>query len=82
LEYYISEAQEEGVFWEDVGNIYMKLGDEEKARDAYQRFLEYCLKETEGNGMWWKHVAEAYKILGEKEKAQDAWKRYEEYKEK
>ncbi len=54
------------------GNIYAKLGEEDKAREAYRKFLEYCLKEAEEDRMWWKHVAEAYEMLGEKKKAEEA----------
>jgi tetratricopeptide (TPR) repeat protein len=68
------------VFWEDVGNIYKRLGDLEKAKEAWRKFLDYCFKEVENDKMWWKHIAETYKLLGEEEKAKEAWERYEEYK--
>ena len=58
------------------------MGDKDKARESFRKFLDYCLKEAEEDGMWWKHVAETYEILGEREKAEDAMKRYEEYRKK
>lgn len=75
-------AQEEPWFWEDVGKIYLRLGDVTKARKAYRRFLDYCLKEAEKDEIWWKHIAEVYEILEEKEKAKEAMEKYRSCREK
>ncbi|WP_461866311.1 tetratricopeptide repeat protein [Thermococcus sp.] len=72
-------AEEEPWFWEDVAKLYEELGNEEKAREAWERALEYYENEAKEEGVFWEDVGNIAKKLGEHKKAKEAYQRFLEY---
>lgn len=72
-------AQEEPWFWEDVAKLYERLGNGEKAKEAWKKALEYYISEAREEGVFWEDVGNIYKKLGEEGKAREAYQRFLEY---
>nr|WP_206205665.1 tetratricopeptide repeat protein [Thermococcus sp. CX2] len=72
-------AEEEPWFWEDVAKLYEDLGNEEKAREAWEKALEYYTKEAEEEGVFWEDVGNIARKLGREELAKEAYQKFLEY---
>lgn len=72
-------AEEEPWFWEDVAKLYEELGNEEKAREAWERALEYYQKEAEEEGVFWEDVGNIARKLGKEDLAREAYQKFLEY---
>ena len=72
-------AEEEPWFWEDVAKLYEELGNEEKAREAWEKALEYYKKEAEEEGVFWEDVGNIARKLGMEELAREAYQKFLEY---
>ncbi|NJE54259.1 lipopolysaccharide assembly protein LapB [Thermococcus sp. 21S9] len=72
-------AEEEPWFWEDVAKLYEELGNEEKAREAWEKALEYYTKEAQEEGVFWEDVGNIARKLGKEELAREAYQKFLEY---
>ena len=72
-------AEEEPWFWEDVAKLYEELGNEQKAREAWEKALEYYKKEAEEEGVFWEDVGNIARKLGMEELAREAYQKFLEY---
>ncbi|ASI99296.1 tetratricopeptide repeat protein [Thermococcus celer] len=72
-------AEEEPWFWEDVAKLYEELGNEEKAREAWEKALEYYLGEAKEEGVFYEDVGNIARKLGKEELAREAYQRFLEY---
>ncbi|NJE60674.1 tetratricopeptide repeat protein [Thermococcus sp. 21S7] len=72
-------AEEEPWFWEDVAKLYEELGNEEKAREAWEKALEYYTKEAEEEGVFYEDVGNIARKLGREELAREAYQKFLEY---
>ncbi len=72
-------AEEEPWFWEDVAKLYEELGNEEKAREAWEKALEYYKGEAEEEGVFYEDVGNIAKKLGMEELAREAYGKFLEY---
>ncbi|MFA4718741.1 tetratricopeptide repeat protein [Pyrococcus kukulkanii] len=72
-------AEEEPWFWEDVAKLYEELGNEEKARESWQKALEYYKKEAEEEGVFWEDVGNIARKLGMEDLAREAYQKFLEY---
>ncbi|ACJ16958.1 hypothetical membrane protein, conserved [Thermococcus onnurineus NA1] len=72
-------AEEEPWFWEDVAKLYEELGNEEKAREAWEKALDYYTKEAQEEGVFWEDVGNIARKLGREELAREAYKKFLEY---
>ncbi|MDF2957504.1 MAG: Outer membrane protein chaperone/metalloprotease BepA/YfgC [Candidatus Alkanophagales archaeon MCA70_species_1] len=75
-------AESEPWYWDDVAKLYEEVGDEEKAKMAWQHALDYYVKEAAEEGVFWEDVANIYEKLGKTEDARDALEKYAVYCEK
>ncbi|WP_087037990.1 tetratricopeptide repeat protein [Thermococcus litoralis] len=72
-------AEEEPWFWEDVAKLYEELGNEEKAREAWEKALEYYKGEAQEEGVFWEDVGNIARKLGNEELAREAYQKFLEY---
>ncbi|AEH23793.1 tetratricopeptide repeat protein [Pyrococcus yayanosii] len=72
-------AEEEPWFWEDVAKLYEELGNEERARGAWEKALEYYMKEAKEEGVFWEDVGNIARKLGREELAREAYQKFLEY---
>ncbi|ASJ07968.1 GlcNAc transferase [Thermococcus siculi] len=72
-------AEEEPWFWEDVAKLYEELGNQEKAREAWERALEYYKKEAQEEGVFWEDVGNIARKLGMEDLAREAYEKFLEY---
>ena len=72
-------AEEEPWFWEDVAKLYEELGNEEKAKEAWEKALEYYQKEAGEEGVFWEDVGNIARKLGREELAREAYEKFLEY---
>ena len=72
-------AEEEPWFWEDVAKLYEELGNEEKAREAWEKALEYYKKEAQEEGVFWEDVGNIARKLGMEDLAREAYEKFLEY---
>ncbi len=72
-------AEEEPWFWEDVAKLYEELGNEDKAREAWEKALEYYKSEAEEEGVFYEDVGNIAKKLGMEELAREAYGKFLDY---
>ncbi|ASA78140.1 tetratricopeptide repeat protein [Thermococcus sp. 5-4] len=72
-------AEEEPWFWEDVAKLYEELGNDEKAREAWERALDYYQKEAQEEGVFYEDVGNIARKLGKEELAREAYQKFLEY---
>ncbi|NJE11347.1 lipopolysaccharide assembly protein LapB [Thermococcus sp. MAR1] len=72
-------AEEEPWFWEDVAKLYEELGNEEKAREAWEKALEYYQKEAQEEGVFYEDVGNIARKLGKEGLAREAYQKFLEY---
>ncbi|ASJ03650.1 GlcNAc transferase [Thermococcus profundus] len=72
-------AEEEPWFWEDVAKLYEELGNEEKAREAWEKSLEYYKGEAQEEGVFWEDVGNIARKLGMEDLAREAYQKFLEY---
>jgi len=72
-------AEEEPWFWEDVAKLYEELGNEEKARESWEKALEYYQKEAQEEGVFYEDVGNIAKKLGKEGLAREAYQKFLEY---
>ncbi|AMQ18554.1 tetratricopeptide repeat protein [Thermococcus peptonophilus] len=72
-------AEEEPWFWEDVAKLYEELGNEEKAREAWEKALEYYKGEAQEEGVFWEDVGNIARKLGMEDLAREAYEKFLEY---
>ncbi len=72
-------AEQESWFWEDVAKMDEELGDNKKAREAWQKALEYYVNEAQEEGVFWEDVGKIHAKLGDEDKAKEAYQKFLEY---
>ncbi|XRO76039.1 tetratricopeptide repeat protein [Methanocaldococcus sp. 28A] len=72
-------AKEEPWFWEDVAKLYENLGNDEKAKYAWEKALEYYINEAKEEGVFWEDVGKIAEKLGKKDLTKEAYEKFLDY---